>query len=99
MSGVSISFEILPDVQKAVQILGQRGCSDVFLYFSSRQTQENPAENIDLAVAGMDNREYFDAYKELYQELKHPVELIRLDDDNQYSRMIRNQDILIRVVR
>jgi predicted nucleotidyltransferase len=75
------------DLQQAVQILKDAGCSAVYL-FGSRATGESHAQSdIDLAIRGCPEGVFFRLVAQLYMELDTRVDLVDLD--NQEDPFVR----------
>jgi predicted nucleotidyltransferase len=86
------------DIDSAVRILKEHGAKDVYLFGSILRTAD-PASigDIDIAVSGLDPRKYFKAYASLMMALEHPFDLVDLDDDAAFVRVLREDGQLERV--
>lgn len=86
------------DIQTAIAVLTALGAQEVFLFGSivSHQRQELPAD-IDLAVAGLPKASFFRAYGQLLLKMTHDVDLVDLDDDAPFVRILKSRGSLERV--
>ena len=86
------------DIKKAVEILKNEGCEEVFLFGSLAEGRNNSNSDIDLAVTGCPPEKYFKLIGRLLGELNHSVHLIKLDDqDNRFVEHIKKEGTLIHV--
>ena len=86
------------DINSAVRILKEHGAQDVYLFGSILHAAE-PAKigDIDIAVSGLDPRKYFTAYASLMMALEHAFELVDLEGDAAFTRVLREEGELERV--
>jgi predicted nucleotidyltransferase len=87
-----------PDVKKAVQILKQAGCREIFLFGSIVTGPITLKSDIDLAVKGIPPASFFDVYGKLIGDLDHPVDLIDLESGDRFAEHIQTEGQLYRVV-
>ena len=66
----------------------------IFL-FDSGAGRSSKAQDIDLAVEGVPDREFFEFYGELILKLSKPIDLIDLKIKNKFSRMVIKEGILL----
>lgn len=84
-----------PDIERAVEILKEGGCSEVFLFGSLAEGCSQESSDIDLAVRGCPPSSFFRLYGKLLWELKHRVDLVDLDADDPFARwLIQNEEML-----
>ena len=77
------------DIEKAVEILKNRGCTEVYLFGSLVTGDYHENSDIDLAVRGLEPRWYFKTWTETEREINHNVDLIDLDDEeNNFAKFI-----------
>jgi len=86
-----------PDIERAVEILKEGGCSEVFLFGSLAEGCSWEGADIDLAVRGRPPQNFFRALGQLLTELKHSVDLVDLDENSPFSRFLEKEGTLIRV--
>lgn len=85
------------DIEKAVRILKNEGCKEIYLFGSLAEGRINEGSDIDLAVKGCPNGEYFKILGKLLLELNHSVDLINLDRKSDFARFIEQEGVLVSV--
>jgi len=85
------------DVKKAIAILESVGCREVYIFGSLIEGTVTSRSDIDLAVKGISPGIFFKVLARLIMQLDHPVDLIDLEEDNRFTRMIRHEGKLQRV--
>ncbi len=83
------------DIRRAVKILKDAGCSDVFLFGSVASAQLHEGSDLDLAVRGCPPSDFFRVWGELLLALEHPVDLINLDRVDDFARFLQQQGQLV----
>jgi len=68
------------DLQQAVQILKDAGCSAVYMFGSQAKGSPNDQSDIDLAIRGCPEGRFFRLVGQLYMELDTRVDLVDLDN-------------------
>ena len=77
------------DIERAVRILKEEGCGEVYLFGSLAEGHLRDGSDIDLAVRGCPTGKFFHVWGRLSDELKHPVDLVRLDDDEPFAEYLQ----------
>ncbi|MBC8234054.1 nucleotidyltransferase domain-containing protein [bacterium] len=85
------------DVEKAVKILKNVGCKEVYLFGSLAEGNIREESDIDIAVKGCPAGMFFHALGRLMLELEHLIDLIDLDSDDNFSRYLEQEGTLIHV--
>jgi predicted nucleotidyltransferase len=85
------------DIRKAVEILKTAGCTDIFLFGSLAAGRTGEASDIDLAVRGCPQGEFFHLLGQLLLELEHLVDLIDLDKQDAFARYLEQEGELLQV--
>lgn len=85
------------DIYKAVQILREAGCTDIFLFGSLATGKNKVASDIDLAIRGCPKGKFFHLLGLLLLELNHPVDLIRLDSQDAFARYLEQEGELLHI--
>ncbi len=85
------------NVTRAVAILKNAGCTDVFLFGSLAHGETHEGTDIDLAVRGCPNGQYFKLLGKLFYELDFPVDLINLDKPDLFAHFLENQGELVQI--
>lgn len=65
----------------------------VVLFGSSLNDQN--ANDIDLGIKGIEPRLFFDFYWDVYSRLSKPVDIINLDKDNSFTKLVEKEGQLI----
>ncbi len=98
MNNVDLPKEYLIDIEKAVSILKKYGCKEIYLFGSLANKNFEIKSDIDIAVIGLEQGKYIQALSELYFELNHNIDLIKIDDDNnRFSKFLEEEEEMIRV--
>lgn len=85
------------DVYKAVEILKVAGCTEIFLFGSLATDRMSDNSDIDLAVRGCPNGEFFHLLGQLLLELDHPIDLINLDKQDAFARYLEQEGELFQI--
>jgi predicted nucleotidyltransferase len=85
------------DIQRAVEILKQAGCTDVFLFGSLTTGKVREGTDIDLAIRGCPKGKFFQLLGKLMLELNHPVDLISLDRPDPFARYLEKEGGLFQI--
>ena len=72
----------------------QYGVKSVWLFGSAAQDEQH-AKDIDLAVEGLDAKNFFDFYSRLFFELPKPVDLVDLSQNPPIAAIVRQKGIRI----
>ena len=86
------------DIQRAAQILKEAGCSQVFLFGSLASGKTRRDSDIDLAVRGCPEGQYFRILGRLLLELDHPVDLVLLDRCDPFGLFLQEHQELVQIV-
>ena len=65
------------------------------LLFGSSLAEGRDSHDIDLAVAGMPPSNFFKFYGELMLALSKPVDLVDLDCDSPFTRMVGHEGVAV----
>ncbi len=65
------------------------------LLFGSSILESNDATDIDLAVDGVNSKDFFQFYGELLFKLKKSVDLIDLSSQSMFNDLVRREGIVI----
>ncbi len=83
------------DIRRAVKILKDAGCTDIFLFGSV--SLGRPGTDIDLAVRGCSRGQFFRVLGRLLLELNYPVDLVDLDRQDAFARYLEEQGELLKI--
>ena len=86
------------DIQKAIKILKENGATEVFIFGSIANGKFNENSDIDIAVRGLKESDFYKVASILMFELENKIDLIDLDDkSNDFSQMIARVGGLLKV--
>lgn len=85
------------DLARAVRILKDGGCTEVFVFGSTVAGRSGRKSDIDIAVRGCPSGRFFHLFGRLMMELDHPVDLIDLDSQHSFGRYLQTEGELVRV--
>lgn len=86
------------DIKKATQILKENGAKEIFIFGSIANGKFNKNSDIDIAVKGLDEKNFYKVASILLFELDNKFDLIDLDDrNNRFSQMILNTGGLLKI--
>ncbi|MBI3537839.1 MAG: nucleotidyltransferase domain-containing protein [Chloroflexi bacterium] len=85
------------DVLRAVNILREAGCSEIYLFGSIVAGKTRDDSDLDLAIRGCPRGEFFHLLGSLLLELDHSVDLINLDKPDPFARYLEREDALVRI--
>lgn len=85
------------DISRAVKILKESGCSDIYLFGSLATGEYRKKSDIDLAVKGCPRGKFFRILGKLLFELKHSVDLINLDKKDAFASYLEREGELIKI--
>lgn len=92
-----IPLEYKVDIEKAIKILKEEGCQEVFLFGSLAEGRQTINSDIDLAVKGCPNGKFFHVLGKLLVELNHSVDLINLDKKDDFVQFLEREGTLLYV--
>jgi predicted nucleotidyltransferase len=99
MIPANISRTSQKDFQRAIQILKDAGCSEIYLFGSRATGKSHMQSDIDLAVQGCPQGQFFRLVGQLYMELDTRVDLVDLDNqDDPFVRRLTASGELVPVV-
>lgn len=93
----SISDIFRKDIDRAVQILKEAGCTEVYLFGSVASGETHAKSDIDLAVRGCPPDRFFHTLGRLMIELNHSVDLVDLDEPGIFVRYLLDSGELVRI--
>jgi predicted nucleotidyltransferase len=83
--------EYKKDIDKAVKILKNGGCKNIYLFGSITTGNYNKKSDIDLAIRGCPNGKFFHLLGKLLIELKYSVDLVNLDSRDAFSTYLEKK--------
>ncbi len=94
---MTLPVEYRHDIEKAIGILKSEGDVEIYLFGSLAVGNAHQRSDIDIAVRGLAPARYFEVFGRLLVSLDHPVDLVDLDSDNPFVRMLLEKGSLNRV--
>ena len=88
---VQLPIAYRQDIRRALTILKEAGCSNVFLFGSLAAGRVKDGSDIDLAVRGCPKGQFFHLLGKLLLELDHPVDLIDLDRQDAFAHYLEKE--------
>lgn len=94
---VKIPEAFQADIERAVKILKDGGCTEVFLFGSLAKGRGMDNSDVDLAVRGCPPRNFFRLYGDLMSALDHRVDLVDLDVDDPFTEYLSQKGGLLQL--
>ena len=85
------------NIKRAVEILKEAGCTEIFLFGSLVENNFREGSDIDIAVRGCPIGKFFYVWGKLFRQLDYPLDLISLDRDDDFSRYLKEKGDLIQI--
>ena len=85
------------DIDQAVRILKEGGCSEIFLFGSAAEGRAREISDIDIAIRGCPPGHFFRLLGKLLRELKHPVDLVNLDAQDSFATYLLKEGTLLQI--
>ena len=89
--------ELMPRIEKAAAALKAAGAREVYLFGSAGKGKLRPDSDVDIAVSGLPPEVFFRAMAAAHDALERPLDLVDLDEDNAFTRYLKNKGELVRV--
>lgn len=85
------------DLKTAIDYLKSIGCSEIYLFGSLVESSAHADSDIDIAVRGIQAKDFFFVYGELMTRVRHKVDLIDLDLQKEFGARLEKVGSLKRV--
>lgn len=82
------------DKSQIIQTARQYGASQVLLFGSSADSRHE-GRDIDIAVAGIPARLFFQFYGDLMFKLSKPLDVVDLTQSNKFTQLIRQEGVVL----
>ena len=77
------------DIEKAVEILKSRGCTEVYLFGSLAIGNYHEKSDIDLGIKGLAGKLYFKTWVEIEDVVNSEIDLVDFDgEDNRFAKFM-----------
>ena len=94
----NLPYSYQEDIKKATKILKENGVKEVFVFGSIANGKFNENSDIDIAVKGLNEKDFYKIASILMFELENEFDLIDLDDkENRFSKMLLKVGGLLKV--
>ncbi len=86
-----IPIEYQEDIKKAVKILKENGATEIYMFGSIVNGNFNKNSDIDIAIKGIKQEDFYRVANILMFELKKEIDLVDLEDENdRFAQMLLN---------
>lgn len=92
-----MAHEIPVEIRRAAAVFKDLGAREVYVFGSSVRSLPGPGSDIDMAVTGLPPHVFYRAMSRASDVLRRPLDLIDLDNDNPFSRYLKEKGELLRV--
>jgi predicted nucleotidyltransferase len=89
--------DLKKDISAASEILLREGCTEIYIFGSIAQGSFTNESDIDIAAVGLPKNRFFVAYGLLLSQIHRPVDLVALDYDSDFGRILIERGLLRRV--
>jgi predicted nucleotidyltransferase len=94
---IAVPEVLQEDIKRAVKILKEGGCTEIYLFGSGVTGKVSNGSDIDLAVRGCPRRHFFHLLGQLLWELDHPADLVDLDAPEAFAQYLQKEGVLLRI--
>lgn len=92
-----IPVEYLEDIEKAISIFKRHGCTEIYIFGSLAKGSFAENSDIDFAVKGLKKGNFYKVGALLNMEMEHNFDLIKLDNDDSFSKFVAENEVFLRV--
>ena len=92
-----LSDTVRQDIEKGVDILKRGGCTSIYIFGSLAEGRATPRSDIDFAVRGCPDSEFYNLQGKLLLELSRSADLIDLGSDQELASFLEREATLIHV--
>lgn len=90
--------EYQEDIKKAIKILKENDVTEIFIFGQVVNGNFNENSDIDIAIKGIKQEEFYRVASILMFEIEKEIDLIDLDDKNdKFAQMLIDKNILVRI--
>jgi predicted nucleotidyltransferase len=98
MKKLNINEEVKPEVEEVVAVLKENGCKKIYLFGSIVKGKFKKTSDIDVAISGLEPRKFIMVYSKIMMKVDRKVDLIDLDDtDDYFVKNILKKEELVEV--
>jgi predicted nucleotidyltransferase len=77
------------DIKKAISILREERCSEVYVFGSIATDKATETSDIDIGIRGYPRERFFRIYGRLISELDHEVDLVDFDQQSELFTVLQ----------
>jgi predicted nucleotidyltransferase len=85
------------DLSRAIEYLKSVGCTEIYIFGSLSKNMAHSKSDIDIAVKGINAEDFFSVYGELISMLDHSIDLVDLELQPNFAKMLVNTEQLFQV--
>lgn len=85
------------DLELAIKILKNYGCSKIYIFGSVAKGNYHDNSDIDIAIEGINPKDFFNAYADLSFHLKSRIDLVNIDSHKSFAALLFDIKELVRV--
>ena len=86
---IDLPKDIMNDIYIAKEILLREGASEIYIFGSLVEGKYTEDSDLDIAIVGIQEDRFFRIYGELLEKLNRNFDLVGLDYDNDFSKMLK----------
>lgn len=85
------------DVLRAIELLKDSGCNEIYLFGSLIEGKVRKGSDIDFAIRGCKPEVYYHLIGKLMMELEHSIDLINLDRADEFTKYLSMEGDMVSV--
>lgn len=85
------------DIEKAIQLLKEEGCSEIYLFGSLVTGNFKAKSDVDLGVKGCPPEGFFQIFSKLNDFCMHKIDLVDFEAEEDFHNMLEDIDEVIRI--
>lgn len=85
------------DIRRAVEILKESGCTEIFLFGSLGEGKVRDGSDIDIAVRGCPKGKFFYLLGKLLLALDHSVDIVNLDSQDPFAQYLEREGRIFKI--
>jgi predicted nucleotidyltransferase len=89
--------ELKGRIALAAEALKKAGAREVYLFGSAAAGRLSENSDIDMAVSGLPPQQFLRAMGQASRALRRPVDLVDLDETNEFTQYLKKKGALLRV--
>ena len=97
MEKLKLDSRYIKDVDKAISYLKEMGCTEIYVFGSVVTGKANSFSDLDIAVRGIPANKFFQIYGELMFLLEHQIDLVDLQLQEKFGKILLQSDEMLRV--